>query len=105
MNRTVGLTKRVQTEKGLRYCPAVLAANGRIKADLVIVNGKEERHPEGAYYLEWYEGLRRVRLSVGKDAATAAARHHRQEQVLASKAVGLLLSDQFLPQHPGGHRA
>jgi hypothetical protein len=32
MNRTVGLTKRVQTEKGLRYCPVVLAMNGRIRA-------------------------------------------------------------------------
>ena len=46
----------------------LLAANGRVGADLVIVNGQEERHPEGAYYLEWWEGVKRVRLSVGKDA-------------------------------------
>src|SRR5881275_2738720 len=56
MNRTVNLTKRVQTCKGLRYCTVVLAMNGRVRADLVIVNGREERHPEGAYYLEWWEG-------------------------------------------------
>ena len=30
MNRTVNLTKRVQTSRGLRYCPVVLAANGRV---------------------------------------------------------------------------
>ena len=51
MNRTVNLTKRVQTSRGLRYCPVVLAANGRVRADLVIIRGQEERHPEGAYYL------------------------------------------------------
>jgi len=28
MNRTVNLTKRVQTSRGLRYCPVVLATNG-----------------------------------------------------------------------------
>jgi len=42
MNRTVNLTKRVQTSRGLRYCPVVLAANGRVRADLVIINGQEE---------------------------------------------------------------
>src|SRR6184192_1034195 len=73
MNRTVNLTKRVQTCKGLRYCTVVLAMNGRVRADLVIVNGREERHPEGAYYLEWWEGAKRIRLSVGKDAADAGA--------------------------------
>ena len=71
MNREVNLTKRVQTSKGLRYCPVVLSANGRVKPDVVLVNGKPERHTEGAYYLEWSEGSKRVRLSVGKDAADA----------------------------------
>ena len=64
----VNLTKRVQTSKGLRYCPVVLSPNGRVKPDLVLVNGQPERHPEGAYYLEWREKGRRIRLSVGKDA-------------------------------------
>ena len=31
VNRQVNLTKRVRTKSGLRYCPVVLAANGRIK--------------------------------------------------------------------------
>ena len=45
----VNLTKYVATEAWLRYCPAVITQNGRIKQDIVVVNGKEERHPEGAY--------------------------------------------------------
>jgi integrase/recombinase XerD len=82
MNREVNVTKRVQTSKGLRYCPVVVAANGRVKPDAVLVNGKPERHTEGAYYLEWREGAKRVRLSVGKDAADASARRQRKEAEL-----------------------
>lgn len=82
MNRQVNLTKRVQTSKGLRYCPVVLSANGHVKPDVAVVNGKPERHTEGAYYLEWSEGSKRVRLSVGKDAADAGARRLRKEAEL-----------------------
>jgi len=78
MNREVNLTKRIQTPDGLRYCRVVLSANGRVKPDVVVVNSKEERHPEGAYYLEWREGSKRIRLSIGKDAATATARRQKE---------------------------
>jgi integrase/recombinase XerD len=78
----VNITKRVQTSAGARYCPVVFSANGRIKPDVVLVNNKPEQHPEGAYYLEWREGSKRVRLSVGKDAADAAARRLRKEAEL-----------------------
>jgi hypothetical protein len=52
VNRQVHLTKRVKTKNGLRYCTVVLAADGRIKPNYVLVDGKQEAHPEGAYYLE-----------------------------------------------------
>jgi integrase len=63
----------------------MLSANGRVKPDFVIVNGQPERHPEGAYYLEWRESGRRVRLSVGKDASTATARRLQKEAELNAK--------------------
>ncbi len=66
MNRGVNLTKRIKTAGGLRYCAVVVSANGRIKPDVVLVNGVEERHPESSYYLEWRDGIKRVRVSVGK---------------------------------------
>ena len=97
MNRTVNLTKRVQTSRGLRYCPVVLAANGRVRADLVIIHGQEERHPEGAYYLEWWEGAKRVRLSVGKDAADASARRLQKEAELNAVNHGVAV-----PQNGNG---
>jgi integrase/recombinase XerD len=66
----------------MRHCAVVLSPNGRVKPDLVLVNGKPEKHPEGAYYLEWREKGRRIRLSVGKDAQDAAARRQRKEAEL-----------------------
>ena len=102
MNRKVGLTKRVQTSKGLRYCPVVLAANGRVRPDLVIVNGKEERHPEGAYYLEWWAGSKRIRLSVGKDASDANARRLHKEAELNAVNNGVTV----VPENgQNGHRS
>jgi integrase/recombinase XerD len=82
VNRQCNVTKRIQTSKGPRYCPVVLSANGRIKPDVVLVGDREERHPEGAYYISWYEGKRLIRLSVGKDASTATARRLQKEAEL-----------------------
>jgi len=98
-SRQVNLTKRVQTPEGMRYCPIVLASNGRIRPDLVLVNGRPERHPEGAYYLEWREKGRRIRLSVGKDAQDAAARRQRKEAELNALNNGVSV----LPEPGNGH--
>lgn len=101
-NREVNLTKRVQTPHGMRYCAVVLSANGRVKPDVVFVNGREERHTEGAYYLEWREGAKRVRLSVGKDAADASARRLRKEAELNAVNNGVSI----VPENgDNGHRS
>jgi integrase/recombinase XerD len=101
MNRDVNLTKRVQTSHGWRYCRVVLSANGRVKPDLVLVNGKQEAHKEGAYYLEWREGTKRVRLSVGKDPADASARRQRKEAALNAVNNGVAV----MPDGQNGHRS
>ena len=88
-NRTVHLSKLIQSPKGPRYCPAVLAANGRVRPDVVIVNGQQERHPEGAYYISWYEGKKLVRKSVGKDAQDAAFEQSRKQAELNAANHGV----------------
>jgi integrase/recombinase XerD len=98
---SVNLTKRVQTDQGLRYCPVAHSANGRVKPDMVVVNGKEEGHEEGAYYLEWREDGKRVRLSVGKDAADACARRLRKEAELNAVNNGVTV----VPDGQNGHRS
>jgi integrase len=89
LNRECSVSKRVLTPRGLRYCRVVLSANGRVKPDAVLVNGKQERHPEGSYYISWYEGRRLKRLSVGNDASTATARRLQKEAELNATNNGL----------------
>jgi len=89
VNRIVSVTKRVRTLRGLRYCPVVVSGNGRIKPEAVFVDGKEERHPEGSYYLNWYAGKRLMRVSVGKDAATTTARRQQKEAELNARNNGI----------------
>ena len=98
-SRELNLTKRVQTPEGMRYCPIVLAANGRIRPDLVLVSGRPERHLEGAYYLEWRDKGKRIRLSVGKDPQDAAARRQRKEAELNALNNGVSV----LPEPGNGH--
>jgi integrase/recombinase XerD len=100
-NREVNLTKRVQTPHGWRYCRVMLSVNGRVKPDVVFVDDKEERHPEGAYYLEWRDGAKRVRLSVGKDPADASARRLRKEAELNAVNNGVSI----VPGAQNGHRS
>src|ERR1039457_1154609 len=101
MNREVNLTKKNQTQHGWGYCTVVLSANSRVKPDLVLVNGKQETHKEGAYSLEWREGAKRVRLSVGKDPADASARRQRKEAELNAVNNGVSV----VPDGKSGHRS
>ena len=98
---SVNLTKRVQTAHGMRYLPVAISPNGRVKPDVVLVNGGEERHPEGAYYLEWRENGKRVRLSVGKDAADASAKRQRKVSELDALNHGVTV----VPDGQNGHRS
>ncbi len=93
----VNLTKYVATEAGLRYCPAVITSNGRIKQDIVLVSGKEERHPEGAYYLDWRRNGVRVRLSVGKNAQDALTQRDRKTFELNAANHGVELASSVGP--------
>jgi len=90
----VNLTKYVATEAGLRYCPAVITSNGRIKHDIVLVGGKEERHPEGAYYLDWRRNGVRVRLSVGKNAQDALTQRDRKTFELNAANHGVVVQSE-----------
>jgi integrase len=104
MNHRVNLTKRVQTDGGLRYCPVVQSANGRIKPDWVAVDGREERHPEGSYYIEWRDGAKRRRLSVGKDSPTAFTRMIRKEAELNAVAKGITVAPEPDPNDLDGDK-
>jgi integrase/recombinase XerD len=102
VNIKVNLFKRVRTNKGLRCCPVVEAANGRIRPHVVMVDGREERHEEGAYYISWYEGRTVKRLSVGKDAVEARNRRDRKQAELTAKSKGVAV---VASADANGHRS
>jgi integrase len=79
----------------------VLSANGRIKPDVVLVDGKPERHIEGAYYLEWRDAKKRKRVSVGKDPADATARRLRKEAELNARNNGVAVT---MPESKNGRQ-
>jgi integrase/recombinase XerD len=89
----VNITKRIDTPEGKRYCPVVIGPNGRIKPDWVMVNDRQEKHPKGAYYLDWNEDGKRRRLSVGDDAAAAYNSRVRKQRELDATAAGLVVSN------------
>jgi integrase/recombinase XerD len=89
----VNITKRIDTPEGTRYCPVVVGPNGRIKPDWVMVNDRQEKHPEGAYYLDWTEDGKRRRVSVGSDATAAYNSRVRKQRELDALASGLIVSN------------
>ena len=67
----------------------VFAANGRGKPNVILVKGKEERHPEGQYYIEWRDPKRK-REKVGTDAAEADTRRDVTKPNLPLSTMALL---------------
>ena len=59
----VNVIKRIKLGSKWPFAP-VVEQNGRIVRDHVWVAGRDEHHPEGRYYLEWYEVGPEVRESV-----------------------------------------
>ena len=67
--KLVNLTKRVMVNSGLRYCPVIVAATGRIRPDVVMVDGTEELDPEGSYYIDYREARGRSPSAAGSAIA------------------------------------
>lgn len=94
MSAKVNLTMRVQVDGKDRYAPVVIAANGRVKPDWVVIGDQELRYPEGHYYIDWTDNGRRKRQSVGKSAAQALTRKERKETELKAVEQGIALTPQ-----------
>jgi hypothetical protein len=81
----------VVLEYGWRYCKAAFHSNGKIKPDIVVVNGVEKAYREGAYYLNHNQ----MWIPVGEDAKEAekerrkrlnSAEYHRLNGITAPEA-------------------
>ncbi len=89
----VNITKRIDTPDGRRFCRVVFTPNGRIKPDWVEVDERLEKHPEGAYYLDWTEDGQRRRMAVGSDATAAYNSLKKKQSELDAIERGLVVTD------------
>jgi hypothetical protein len=53
MAGTFSIYKYCKTNSGWRYCKAAFYSSGKIKPNVVIVRGVEEKHTEGRYFLNF----------------------------------------------------
>ncbi len=92
----VNITKRVQIEgKGWRFCEVVTGRNSKLKPNVVLIDGREQLHPEGRYYIDFLQDGQRKRLAAGASAAEAATAAEQQTRLLiahkAARAAGVAL--------------
>lgn len=81
----VKILKYVKVGDAWRFAN-VIKRSGRIVRDHVLITGCDEHHPEGSYYLEWYEQGKRHRKAVADFATVAEAARLKAIEVEALKA-------------------
>jgi hypothetical protein len=86
----VRILKQIKINDHWILAPVLFDSQGRVRRDRVRVNGSEELHPEGNYYLEWWDRGRRSREAVGADAWSAADRARHKQAELAAVRNGLI---------------
>ncbi len=86
----VNIIKRIKLGSKWPFA-SVVEHNGRIVRDHVWVAGRDEHHPEGRYYLEWYEAGKRRRKPVPKFENLLQTARSKSIELNALKA-GLLPS-------------
>jgi integrase len=94
----VNVIKRIKIGKRWPFA-AVVERNGKMVRDHVWVSGRDEHHPEGHYHIEWYQGGKRRRQSVGDFAEVVEAARRKSIEVNAQKA-GIIEAS----QEPGQQR-
>jgi len=85
----VNITKRIDTPDGRRFWRVIFTPNGRIKPDWVEVDERQEKRPEGAYYLDWTKDGQRRRMAVGSDPTAAYNSLKKKQSELDAIARGL----------------
>jgi len=84
----VNIVKQIKIAEKWRFAP-VVERDGEPIRDLVLINNQPEHHPEGHYYLDWYESGKKRRKAVAKFEDLSAAAQGKFIELQARKA-GLL---------------
>src|SRR6267143_3487978 len=82
----VNILKKVKVGRNWNLYPAVVEPNGKLR-DKVRVRGKVELHPEGYYYIEWWQDGRKREQT--KDRAEVVDRARRKALELEANRAGI----------------
>jgi integrase/recombinase XerD len=82
----VTLLKQVKTNNKWRHARALFDSKGRVRRDRVRINGKDEPHPEGSYFIEWWDHGKRHCIPAGADAQDAADKARVKEAQLTASS-------------------
>jgi len=93
MKQTVTITKQIKLDGTWKRYPVQVNKNGSIKPDVVLIGDKPVSAPGGNYILDWYENGKRMRQSVGKDAADALVQRDRKVAELTAASNGLTVTN------------
>jgi integrase len=92
-NRRVALIRAVKIDGKWKYLSPVVSEKGTVSPEFVWLKGKKTYVSGGVWYIRWYEGKRQIGKMCGPSLTDARIAKSRQEQVLASQAVGLEIKD------------
>jgi len=91
----LSIYKYVRTDKCWRYCKASFHPNGKIKPNVLLVSGVEEKHTGGRYFLNFNN----QRIDVGENALEA----QRKRLLRLNQIEYERLSGTSLPASHAGH--
>ena len=86
----IKLFKQIKIGESWIHAPALFDSKGRIRRDHVRVNGTDEVHAEGSYYVEFWDRGKRSREAVGPDAFAAAEKARIRQAELAAMRDGII---------------
>jgi integrase/recombinase XerD len=86
----VKLLKKIKLNNTWKLAPALFDTKGRVRRDHVMIEGRDEVHAEGAYYLEWWSDGIRTREAAGPDAFLAAEKARKKQAERAAVMNGIV---------------
>src|ERR1700730_11739829 len=86
----VNLIKQVKVNGKWRAVKGLCDRKGRVRPDRVRVNGQDEAHPEGSYFIEWWDQGKRRREAAGANAQEAADKARVREAELTAARYGVI---------------
>ena len=87
--KRVKVLKYVKVGDGWRFAN-VIERNGKVVRDHVLISGRDEHHPEGTYYLEWYEVGNRRRRKAVRDFAQLIEQARRKAIEVEAMRAGVI---------------